>query len=112
VTRAPIERDKPLVTYLSRPDREAFDAAVQASGLTRAAYLRAVIRGTTPRAAALDLKAVETLAKVNADQARLGNLLKLYLQDRNPDRRTVARLLTDIEAGREELRAAVRRVAT
>jgi hypothetical protein len=110
--REPIERGKPLSTYLSPSAKRAFAEDVQASGLTASAYLRAVITGGTVRATPVNLTAVRTLAKVNADQARLGNLLKLYLQDSKPEHAAAAELIAEIREMQRQLKAVIREIRT
>lgn len=105
------DRTNPLRTLVNTKERAVIVARARASGLTVSAYLRsAAIGAPLPRASTQDLSAVDALVKVNADQGRLGGLLKMYLQDPNPDRRTAERLLADIESIRVDLRAAVRRL--
>jgi hypothetical protein len=59
---------------------------------------------------AVDQQAVRELARVNADQARLGNLLKLYLQDPQPDHAAAIQLLVDIRDLQAELKIMVRSI--
>jgi hypothetical protein len=103
-------RVNPLQVYVTPVERAAVKANAKAAGMTVSRYLCAVGMGATLRSA-LDHEAVAALAKIHADEGRLGGLLKMYLQDRNPDRRTAERLLQDIEAARAEIRAALKRVS-
>jgi len=100
-------------------DREEMDdiaARAAACGLPISAYLRNLGRGYSPPSV-LDSQAILGLLKVNADQGRLGGLLKLWLSTRRGegaphtdvqgllDRiRTaqvrIERLLDDLEASR------------
>lgn len=81
--------------FVNASEREIIKGRAKATGLTVSAFLRAAALGTTMRPAP-DLKAVDTLAKVNADMARLGNLLRFYLTDSKPDHVQAVRLLQDI----------------
>ena len=80
--------------------------------LSVSAYLRQL--GTRHELkSTLDAQAVLSLVKVNADQGRLGGLLKLWLSDR-PGAGVAAfdvrRLLCEIEAAQGELRSLVKRL--
>jgi hypothetical protein len=105
------DRINPMRAYVTAEDRKAIKARAKAAGLTASSFLRAAAMGSTPRSA-LDLQAVAALAKIHADEGRLGGLLKMYLQDRDPDRQTAERLLQDIETVRKEIRTVLKRVAT
>jgi len=110
VKRDARDRTNPMRVYVNADDRKAIKARAKASGLTASNYLRVAGLGATLQSA-LDHEGVATLAKIHADEGRLGGLLKMYLQDRDPDRRTAERLLQDIEAVRAEIRAALKRVS-
>ncbi|ALS68391.1 conjugal transfer transcriptional regulator TraJ [Pandoraea apista] len=61
------------------PDEDArIEASAGKAGLPVATYLRNVGLGYDVRGVA-DLKHIKQLAKINADQGRLGGLLKLWL---------------------------------
>ena len=105
------DRVNPLRLFVNASEREAIKAKAKSTGLTVSAFLRAAALGTTMRPAP-DLKAVDTLAKVNADMARLGNLLKLYLTDSKPDHVQAVRLLQDIGELRTAAKAAIRQIGT
>ena len=79
--------------------------------LTRSALLRRIVTGTTLPAPG-NADAVMDLMKVNADLARLGNLLKLALDDegwRAPGSSVdVEAILLDLAARQAELKAAAR----
>ena len=104
-------RINPMRVYVNANERSTISANAKAAGMTASRFLCAVGMGSAPRSA-LDHKAIGVLAKIHADEGRLGGLLKMYLQDRDPDRRTAERLLQDIEAVRKDLRAALKQVAT
>jgi hypothetical protein len=61
-------------------DEAIIKSNAKSVGLSTAEYLRRVGRGCT-LPSMLDLQAVSELAKINADQGRLGGLLKLWLTD-------------------------------
>lgn len=107
------DRAKPLRTLVNARERDIITARAKASGLTVSAYLRAAAIGVLlPRASTLELAAADTFAKVNADQARLGNLLKLYLQDSKPDHAAATLLIAEIRAMQAELKAVMREIRT
>ena len=63
------------------PDEEtASKPNADNAGLAVAAYLRNLGLGFEPRSV-IDHRQVAVLAKISADQARLGNLLKMWLAD-------------------------------
>ena len=79
--RASRDRRHPLKVVVSGAERERIEARAQLAGLSVSAYLRAAGLGA-PIRSVLDAERVLDLAKVNADQGRLGGLLKLWLVDR------------------------------
>lgn len=79
--RASRDRRHPLKVVVSDAERERIEARAQLAGLSVSAYLRAAGLGA-PIRSVLDAERVLDLAKVNADQGRLGGLLKLWLVDR------------------------------
>lgn len=101
-----------LKVVVSHAERAAIEERAAASGLSVSAYLRGLGVGHEPRSL-LDLQAVGTLVGVNADQGRLGGLLKLWLSQRpgegaaTPD---VRRLLKQIEDTQAQLRSLVQRL--
>jgi hypothetical protein len=103
------DRNRALQVYVTPAERKILEANAKRAGMRMSHYLRTA-GANAPMRSVLDLKSIAALAKVNADQGRLGGLLKMYLQDRNPDRHTAERLLKDIEAVQAALRAAVKRV--
>jgi hypothetical protein len=103
------DRNHALQVYVTASEREALKANARQAGLRMSHYLRVAGMNGNIRSV-LDLEAVAALAKVNADQGRLGGLLKMYLQERDPDRRTAERLLVEIEAMQGQIKAALRTV--
>ena len=79
--RASRDRRHPLKVVVSDAERERIEARAQLAGLSVSAYLRAAGLGA-PIRSVLDSERVLDLVKVNADQGRLGGLLKLWLVDR------------------------------
>jgi hypothetical protein len=105
------DRKRPLKIYVSETERAAIAARAQGCGLVVSDYLRAVGLGHEPRSI-FDHEAVMTLARVNADQGRLGGLLKLWLSERPGQGASVTdvrRLLREIEATQAILRQLVER---
>ncbi len=100
-----------MQVYVTPAEREILKANAKRAGMRTSHYLRTV-GAMAPVRSDLDHEAVAALAKVSADQGRLGGLLKMYLQDPNPDRRVAQRLLAELESAQLEIRAALRRVAT
>ena len=103
------DRNHALQVYVTPDERAALEANARQAGLRMSHYLRVAGMNGNIRSV-LDLEAVSALAKVNADQGRLGGLLKMYLQERDPDRRTAERLLVEIEAMQGQIKAALRTV--
>ena len=76
------ERLRPLRVVVSQSERREIEGRAAAASLSVSAYLRAAGMGATFRSAASSHEQVAALAKVNADQGRLGGLLKLWLSER------------------------------
>lgn len=70
----------PIKVYVLPEELVAIQAAADSAGLSASTYLRNLGLGFEPRSV-IDQRQVAVLAKINADQARLGNLLKLWLAD-------------------------------
>ena len=83
--RQPERRDKarPVKVYLTPAERADIEIKAAATGLPIAVFLRRVGLGAAVPSI-LDHKAVLALLKVNADQGRLGGLLKLWLWAEKP----------------------------
>ncbi|MCD4754510.1 MAG: hypothetical protein K8R75_01705 [Deltaproteobacteria bacterium] len=79
----------------------------QAHGLSLSEYMRqaGLIHEITSRT---EVETVLQLAKINVDQARLGNLLKLAIDQDNT--REVEQLIADIRQTQQQLKDAVNRV--
>jgi hypothetical protein len=109
----PERRDKarPVKVYLTPSERAELEKKAFATGLPLAVFLRNVGLGT-PVTSVLDLEAVLGLLKVNADQGRLGGLLKLCLSGPAPAAPPgeLRRLLHEIENTQKILRGMIDRV--
>lgn len=76
------DRQRTLRVVVSQSERQEIERRAAAASLSVSAYLRAAGMGATFRLAAASHEQVVALAKVNADQGRLGGLLKLWLSER------------------------------
>ena len=93
----------PIKVWCLPEERRTIEVGADAAGLSLSAYLRRVGMGYEIRSI-LDQERIIALAKINADQGRLGGLLKLWLTNdeklagHNPDemRRMIHRLLERI----------------
>ena len=77
----PRDRQRTLRVVVSASERARIEERAASAGLSVSAFLRAAGLNQ-PIRPVLDYEAVMALAKVNADQGRLGGLLKLWLVDR------------------------------
>ena len=101
-----------IKVYVSLEERERLIERASGCDLPLSAYLRRLGIGHQPKST-IDAQAVLLLLKVNADQGRLGGLLKLWLSDRpgtGAPAFDVRRLLGQIEATQLRLRSLVRRL--
>ena len=85
----PRDRINHLQVTVNADERERIKARAAAASLSVSAYLRAAGLGQTIRST-LDHTTVLELARINADQGRLGGLLKLWLVER-PEQGAAAR---------------------
>lgn len=98
--------------YMSPSERERIVERARLAGLSLSAFLRLAGLGR-PIRSVLDYDAVRDLAKINGDQGRLVELLKLWLEDRSAPGATeidAHRLLERIDALQERLIDVVSRV--
>ena len=105
----PKDRQRPLKAFVSPQEREAIAAKAAEAGLTVSAYLRAAALGTKIKSAA-DQRAILELLELNADQGRLGGLLKLWLVSKaghGANTGEVRHLLRQIESLQIKLRALI-----
>ena len=106
------DRNRPLKVLVSERERAEIETRAAATGLSVSAYLRNLGLGFQPHST-LDQEAILALLKVNADQGRLGGLLKLWLSWQSaPSTETMAirRLLIDIDECQRNLKAAIGRL--
>jgi hypothetical protein len=99
------DRQKPLRVYVSPAERQRVEALARDCNLVPSAYLRSVGLGYQPRSS-FDRKAVQQLAKLHADQGRLGGLLKLWLSEKRGEGapvKSVRSLLEQIESLQMEI---------
>ena len=94
-------------------EREAVIALAKRCKLSVSAYLRNLALGYSP-VSALDMRQVERLLDVCVDQNRLGNLLKMFLTEREKYNETqlmsAARLLEKLEESQARLMIVVDQV--
>jgi hypothetical protein len=97
-------------------EKRVIDVAARQCGMSTSAYLRAIGLGL-PVKSVLDQEAVADLVKVNADQGRLGGLLKLWLTNDEKLRNQrwileqhIHGLLKEIQAAQALLLETVRRI--
>jgi hypothetical protein len=105
-------RDARLKVSLSPAERAAIEERAVATGRSLSSLLRDLALGFEPKAI-LDQQAVLALVKVNADQGRLGGLLKLWLTDRPGEGAPtieIRHLLHEIEGAQAELRRLIQRL--
>jgi hypothetical protein len=97
----------PIKVYCLPEEREAIEANAKKAGVSVARYLREVGMGYEVKGI-MDYKAVLELVKVNADMARLGGLLKMWLADDKRvakfNKSTIETLLKKIDGTREEMK--------
>jgi hypothetical protein len=106
------DKARPLKVLLSPTERRDIEQRAGATGLAPSGYLRSLGLGYQPKSM-LDQRLIQDLAKVNADQGRLGGLLKLWLSERpgtGASTVDVRRLLNEIEAVQRRLKAVVERL--
>jgi hypothetical protein len=106
------KRKAALRAWVTPEERAEIEARAEAAGLSLSAYLRVLGLGHEPRSM-LDQDAVLTLAKVNADQGRLGGLLKLWLSEKpqqGASTMEVRRVLRQVEELQAQLKGAVERL--
>ncbi len=106
------DRHRPLKAFVSPAERLAIETKASEAGLSVSAYLRAAALGLKVESTR-DHEAILALIKLNADQGRLGGLLKLWLSSRPGEGASsfeVRRLLQQIETLQIELRAIIDRL--
>jgi hypothetical protein len=68
----------PIKVWVTPGEKQVIETSARNCGMSTSAYLRQVGLGM-PIKSILDQNSIADLAKVNADQGRLGGLLKLWL---------------------------------
>jgi hypothetical protein len=101
------DRQKPLRVYVSEEERRQIEATAEACQQAPSAYLRSLGMGYKPKSA-FDREAIEALAKLNADQGRLGGLLKLWLSEKPGEGASVKNVRALLEQIEETQTAIVR----
>jgi hypothetical protein len=77
-----MKRSKHLRVPVLPEEKEAIELNAKQAGLSVAGYLRNVGMGYKINSV-VDFKSIDELSKINADLARLGNLLRLVLANDN-----------------------------
>ena len=93
-------------------ERLEIEARARAASMPPSTYLRTVGLGYRLKST-LDQQQIGTLAKLNADQGRLGGLLKLWISSRPGDGAPVfdvRKLLRQIEETQKRLKAVLERL--
>jgi hypothetical protein len=94
------DRQKPFRVYVSSEERQRIEALAKDCKLAPSTYLRNVGLGNQPRSS-FDRKAIQQLAKLHAEQGQLGELLKVWLSQKNGEGapgKSVRTLLEQIES--------------
>jgi hypothetical protein len=105
-------QEPPIKVYCLPHERELILRNAQASGHSASRYLLLVGQGYEVTSI-LDYQYVEELARVNADQARLGNLLKLALTyGQMQTSRTLQGLVEEIRESQQTLRSTMSALVT
>jgi len=109
-----VRRQQPAISVRLLPcEREALSANAQAAGMSLSAFLISAGLGQTVKSV-VDLRQIEVLAQINADQGRLGGLLKLWLSKEarfvpgNPGRHEITTLLDAIRETQDLLKTAAK----
>lgn len=105
-------REPVIKVVASAAERAEIKRLADAARLPLSTYLRTLGLNWQPKST-LDHQAVLALAKVNADQGRLGGLLKLWLSERpnqGAPATEVRRLLKEIEDAQAEIQSLIERL--
>jgi len=71
-------RNAPIKVYVNETERETIERVAEATQKSPSALMRDLAMGFEPRSV-FDKEAIQAMIKLNADQGRLGGLLKLWL---------------------------------
>ncbi len=102
-------RGKPIYVWATAEERAEIQRLARATGMSQSAYLRTVGLGYEP-ASAFDADAVLTLARIHADQGRLGGLLKLSSSQREGASNELADLVGQLRETQARLLDAINKV--
>ena len=105
-------KSRPIKVLVTTAERQVIERGALAAAMPPSSYLRVLGLGHEPKSR-LDQQALLSLLKVNADQGRLGGLLKLWLSTRAGHGAPVGdvrKLLKQIEETQLMLRAFVDRL--
>jgi len=96
----------PIKVYVNETERETIERVAEATQKSPSALMRDLALGFEPRCVT-DKDAIQSLIKLNADQGRLGGLLKLWLTSEKNGQgvssRDVRQLYEQIEAVQMQL---------
>lgn len=105
----PRDRNRPLNIYVNEGERETINAKADAAGMTVSSYVRTAALNQRIRSV-FEQDAIRILSKVNADQGRLGGLLRMYLCDGDAAGSVARALLDQIKSVQRDLAEAARKV--
>ena len=88
-------RSKPMYVWATAEERAEIQRLARATGMSQSAYLRTVGLGYEPPSTC-DPDAVLALARIHADQGRLGGLLKLSLSQEKGASKDLADLVRQL----------------
>ena len=98
-----------ITVYLEPEEYSRIQASAQRAGISLSTFCKRVCLGMG--VPSMEHKqTVKDILKANADLGRLGGLLKLALSE-GGDKITLPRLLREIEAGQNALKAAARKLS-
>ena len=98
-----------IAMYLGPDEYDNIQASANRAGISLPTFCKRVCIGI-PVPSMEHQQAVKDILKANADLGRLGGLLKLALAE-GGDKITLPRLLREIDAGQNVLKAAARKIA-
>lgn len=105
----PCPSKRMLTAYLAPDEYETIKAAASQARLSVSNYVRLVCLGHQPKSK-VDQEAVLALLQVSNNLSRLGNLLKLTLDQSNVDEAKVYRLIDSIQETKEILNEKIKAI--
>lgn len=102
-------RGKPIYVWATAEERAEIQRLALATGMSQSGYLRTVGLGYEP-ASAFDADAVLALARIHADQGRLGGLLKMSLSQGEGASNDFSALVRELRETQAKLLEAINRV--